>query len=545
MNRVVPEAPSVPEAPPRRSKFAVTDEGGDERDNSHWVHTVQADLFFGGWIVLNAFAMAIETDVRTEENDDNLAWLVADSVFNVVFIGELCLRVHAERLRWFVKTWNLFDAAIVMVGVLDSWILPLIGSGSNLRIMTLLRMFRMVKLVRVFRIFRLFQFMKELRLIMRGLEQAVRATVWSFLVLAIIIFICALVLTRVVGKECCDDDDLFSVDALDDYFGTISRASFTLFQFTMEFQPDIARETWDDGILLTIFLILYTVLTNIMLLNMTSSIIVDNIMSISQDEFDQRKEDKLEEKRKQHSRQLQAVFDAIDTDHSGYIDASEFTRLSDGNNHNDVDNDNDVDNPDLKSAMKSVGMSPNQAAELFRILDADGHGTVSKHEFVRGFLRSQGPPQGKHLLHVECRVDSVMRKVSELGDELTAQVMSIRDTLSSWAGECKSVSSAAGVGMVPSAKRLRRQQKDFFNGAPELSAILLESEIHEVSAPGVMELHAKLHEADKDRSPVEEKWMRGRSSTAEADDRLRQVTRQAEEFDEVKELRIKLRALGV
>merc|ERR1712217_497085 len=114
------------------------------------------------------------------------------------------------------------------------------------------------------------------------------------ILLLMLIFISALLVTRLVGRRCCFGDKVFNDanwgdDAEDPefyvgHFGTLPRSMFTLFQFTMEFQPDICRSTWHDGTegyLFTAFLILYTMLSNLALLNIMASIIVEVIMTIS------------------------------------------------------------------------------------------------------------------------------------------------------------------------------------------------------------------------------------------------------------------------
>jgi len=123
-----------------------------------WVETTQADFFFGGWICVNAFMLALETDLRTEENETNAIWVLIDSIFNSVFLAELVLRVYAERERWPYDVWNLFDAVLVFIGVMDTWILPITGLDSDMRFITLMRVFRLFRLIRVLRVLRLLRF---------------------------------------------------------------------------------------------------------------------------------------------------------------------------------------------------------------------------------------------------------------------------------------------------------------------------------------------------------------------------------------------------
>merc|ERR1719235_1943365 len=133
------------------------------------------------------------------------------------------------------------------------------------------------------------------------------------------IYVSALFVTQVVGKQCCDANDVFGAEMIPDYFGTLVRSAFTLFMFTMEFQPDLVRETWVDGPFLTFFLVLYTVFTNLMLLNMVSSVIVECILALSNQEAEREKKEKEESKNVEYVRELLGIFGDIDTDDSGNI----------------------------------------------------------------------------------------------------------------------------------------------------------------------------------------------------------------------------------
>jgi len=379
----------------------------------HWVQTMQSDVFFGCWILLNAVGMAVEADWRTDSNDEHFSWLIMDSIFNVVFIAELVLRVRAQGRKWAKECWNILDFLMVLIGVIDSWLIPLLpagGGGADLRIVTLMRLVRLLKLIRVFRLIRLVSFLKELRFLVLGMIQAFRATIWGLVMLVGIIFMCALLLTKLVGKQCCDEGDLFVTPSLLDYFGSMPKSAFTLFQFTMEFQPDIVRDTWEDGVFLTFFLISYTALTHIMLLNMMSSIIVESILAISKNEDEIESAEKQERINEDQMHRLMDVFEDFDLDKSGTIEQKEFEMVGATKQRKEQ----------IMSTLKQAGITSSQASELFRVLDVDESGSLSKEEFIKGFMRMKGPPLSKHILKVECQMGSLMRTVKYLAKDVTS-----------------------------------------------------------------------------------------------------------------------------
>jgi len=363
-------------------------------ESSFWIHSVRADLVFGGCILFHAIVLAIETDAVHDSHNDQ-TWLVIDSIFNIIFIAELILHMYAERCKWCRHSWNLFDCFLVLVGVADTWILPLVSSKMfNMGFMPTLRILRLLRLLRIVRIFRL---CKELNLMLMGVASAMRAMIWGLLLLGITIFLCAIVITRLVGKS-----DTFTNPLYFELFGTMFRTSFTLLQFTMEFQPDLCRSTWNDGAGLTTFLIVYTCFTNVTLLNIIASTIVDSILTVSR-KMHEEAEAKQEAAADAAQRaRLKDAFLSADRNSDGVLELEE---LGSGEPH-------------MLRALEIVGVGLNDAEELFMTLDVDKSGHVSMEEFTEGLIRVRKPPQSKHLLQIERRLACIDLKVTQSVEEL-------------------------------------------------------------------------------------------------------------------------------
>lgn len=369
------------------------------RRTTRWIHTARADIFFACWVILNALALALETDFRTDANQDHPIWLIIDSVFNVVFIFELCLHIEAEKKLCLCSGWNVLDASICIVGVLDSWILPLVeGLSSDLTILSFMRIVKLVRLARVLRVIRLVRVFKELMLLVAGIASAARAMVWGFTLLAVTIFICGLILTKLVGKNCCEDDDVFSDSIYADLFGNMARSSFTLFQFTMEFQPDICRETWNHnlGICLTLFLIVFTMFTNLTLLNILASVIIENVLGLAMRKDEEQLLDSKEKLLADAAKTIEKLFVSLDGDDDGVIKSTDLN----------------TQDPAVRRACRHAGVSMDVAQDLFQILDTDQSGTVSKDEFVKGLVKVKLPPAAKDLFSIECHIHSLDRKIA-------------------------------------------------------------------------------------------------------------------------------------
>jgi voltage-gated sodium channel len=419
----------------------ILDQDAVERGGrkKHWIQTTRADFFFGGWIVVNALILAIETDSRTEANEKSIIWFLLDSIFNVVFLVEMMLRMRAERRRWIKDVWNLFDAMLVTVGVFDTWILPLTGMDSDIRFLTLIRLFRLLRLVRVLRVLRLLRFLKELMLLVQGITSAMRAMVWGLLLLGITIFICSLLITRLIGKSCCEESDTFQDALYASYFGTLSRTAFTLFQFTMEFQPDICRETWAHGPWLTFFFLAYTMFTNITLLNTVASVIVENILSIAQQNQNEEKaKAEADEVEKNHER-MQEIYNLLDVDGNKMIDRAELSGTD----------------PAVDRLLELSGVTKEDAMRLFSVMDVDDNGQVSRDEFQNALARGKSSTLGvADVLRVQCQVDALKQKMSSTLGSVSEQNTKILEVMTRLEARQESLEDTLASARQPDARDL-------------------------------------------------------------------------------------------
>lgn len=412
-----------------KAQGAAADEqpkaAADEQPKA-WIHTMQAELFYGVWIILNAICLAIETDHKPDDDKFYAGWFVVDSIFNLVFLNEMLMRMFVERKKWFFSAWNLFDAVLVLIGIIDVWILPATGSGASIRFLTLVRLFKLLRLGRVLRVLRLMRNTKELLLLIGGIAGAMKAMIWGVVLLGIMIFISALLVTRLVGKQCCFGDTAFSGGAdtdgpddpdviarfeeYQDYWGTMPRSMFTLFQFTAEFQPDMVRMTWFDGLegyFFTFFLIGYALLSNIVILNIIASIIVEVIMSISAGDRAEENANEKEAMMKDINEKVNDLFTSLDIDESKSLNKGELM---------------DKENEHVQKVFRTAGLAPTEATELFHILDKDQTGNISPAEFREGLIRLKQPSDPKDILRIEYNLGSVEAKVDQFIETQTKVV---------------------------------------------------------------------------------------------------------------------------
>ena len=165
-------------------------------------------------IILNAaviFALYFP-DLR-----DSTVLLVLDHLFLLFFVAELIVKLAVLGPReYFRTTWNRFDFVIVL-GSLPVLLEPLIAAPEGAGLLILLRLFRVVRLIRFLR------FIPNIEQVIRGLQRALKASVFVLAALAFLNLVLAIVTCHFYAR----------IDP--EHFGNPLVSAYSIFQlFTLE-----------------------------------------------------------------------------------------------------------------------------------------------------------------------------------------------------------------------------------------------------------------------------------------------------------------------
>jgi hypothetical protein len=207
------------------------------------------DTFFGVLILLNMLIIGMELELGDgfPEGVQNPFWWI-ETAFLIAFIVELVIRIKVQRfwlvgsnekkeIPWDGRTdcivecvdnkyqgnnplfqcfgwlhaytgtehfghhmWLIFDFSIILLSAVDVWIFSVQSEGeghgggnvSSLRVLRLARVLRSVKLLRYF---------KDLYLLMNGLARAFKTINWVMLLLGLVIYVCAMFMTNLIGRN--------------------------------------------------------------------------------------------------------------------------------------------------------------------------------------------------------------------------------------------------------------------------------------------------------------------------------------------------------
>jgi len=317
-------------------------------------------FFIAAVIATNAVLLGIETEDISDGSVDR-SWYVIEVVFTTIFALEFMVRLFADGSSYFQDYWNIFDASLAVLACIDTFVLQYAFSSedSTLDVVSILRV---LKLARVIRVVRLFRFFKKLWLLFVGLIDAARALVWAWILIALVLYLFGIFLTRTVGHANEDDADLTS------YFGTVPQSMYTLFQImTLEEWPVIARLAMERHPWIWVVIVGFIIITTYSILNVVVAVVVESTLeqAINQNEEMARKRDA---ELRSASVKIAEVFCATDQNSDGVITKTEFLDA--------------LGRKDVLLYLHGVGVDVRQAENLFDILDYDDSGSLDAEEFT-------------------------------------------------------------------------------------------------------------------------------------------------------------------
>jgi voltage-gated sodium channel len=369
-----------------------------------WIRTNTANYVFGFVITLNAIYLGFETDWNRPESKGQFSkrfWLICESGFLVIFTMELALRFRADGVALFKDPWGVFDFTVVFFGISDTWVLSLAlpqdEFGSDFQSLSLLRLGRLIRFARVLRIVRLLRFVRELLLLVKGMLGAMKALIWAFLLIVMVLYISAVFVTEIIRGE-LKTAKPSEEQNLKLWFGSVGSSILSLAQLmTLEGWPTIVRFTAIEGDRkwLLLFFLPFLCCTNFALLNVVTAIMVENVFAFAEEE-------KSNDVKRGH-RHRKAAIQKV---------AKLFRRI-------DIDNSDSLTPTEVKDALKDssiqkqfqeLGMAKHDVDTLFQCLDVDGNGELSMEEFCEGCLRIIGDASAPDLLRVQHDVQRARKR---------------------------------------------------------------------------------------------------------------------------------------
>lgn len=202
-------------------------------------------------IILNAITLGLKTADSLMVSYGPILHFI-DKAALTFFVVELLLKLFAYGLSFFRNAWNIFDLAVVSLGLL-----PNTNSLSALRAL------------RVIRTMRLLSAIPQMRAVVQALFDALPGMGAVIVMLMIVYYVFGVMATIMYGPS------------FDEWFGTVGRSLYSLFQI-------MTLESWSMGIVRPVmevypmawaFFVPFIVLTAFSVLNLFIGILVNTMQA--------------------------------------------------------------------------------------------------------------------------------------------------------------------------------------------------------------------------------------------------------------------------
>jgi len=414
----------------------------------------------GVFILLNGITIGLEAERASENHRLGTSWFWLDVAFTTFFASELAMKFVVRGGHWFLwspeRWWNVFDTALVLLGLVDLLLVVLIdGEAYGTRIFSILRIIRVGRLTRLFSVLRL-KHMKELTLMVKGVFAGMRTLLWAILLLLFTIYVIGVFATTVLHDE--------GPEQVDDMFASVPKSMFTIFRCLMSDCDDERGRPLAylyyvrHGVLFAISYVASMVFVVFGIFNLIFAIYIETTMAAAKR---QRKMNHAEMVYMARStRELlkkfslaQSIFahqDPLDMD--AYTDTDEFRQImKKGLSAAEADASTFsitkevftlvLKDPEVQKLLDALDISPDRM-HLFDILDADGSGAIQAAELIQGLLQVRGEAKKSdvvaNLLAVRA-AQNMIRELSEETKDLRAEIGALQvqvEARSVARGEC-------------------------------------------------------------------------------------------------------------
>lgn len=387
-------------------------------------------------IFINAIWIGIDADInRAKSLEDTLMVVrVVENIFCVYFTIEVLIRfaAFARKLDCMKDWWFLFDAGLVVLMVLETWVMPFFESDEGGNPLSDLGVLRLLRLLRLSRLARLMRSVPELLTIVKGIFAATRSVGSVLLFLAILCYIFAIVFT---GIYKADPNETYTEDQeeLQGYFGNLGISMFTLFVHgtLLDDLADLVTAIRMDSTAMLLLFFLFILLSSFTVLNMLIGILCDVVHDTEVEEKQRMKVEKVRET-------LTGEFQKIDRDGSGKVSQKEFQVMV-------------ADGQVLGAIERQLGIDRSQLEELENLLFTDAQGGKFKEltfdDFLKHLIRLRpdeqaGPMDIQQFRKIMREQEkALMRNISQL----SSQIQDIRGKLEN---------TSAGATQVPKAREV-------------------------------------------------------------------------------------------
>jgi voltage-gated sodium channel len=266
-------------------------------------------------IVANGIYIGVNADWNKANNraSYSLGFQLCEHFCVTFFVLELLLRfaVFKHKKECYRDRWFIFDLFMIILMVLEVWIVPLVHtlflkSESWVDSTGIGGIGRLFRLLRLTKIYALGEAVPELVVMAKGIVAGLRAVHAALLILALLVYVFALIMTELVGDKMAE-------------FGSVREGMVTLFVngTLLDSIGELVRALIaTKNVVAVIVLFVFVLLSALTVMNMLIGMLCEVVLDVSAEEKESMAKAKL-------SKTLLVMCQALDADGSGQLSKSE------------------------------------------------------------------------------------------------------------------------------------------------------------------------------------------------------------------------------
>lgn len=352
-------------------------------------------------LLLNMITIGMETEFACPScpRDNFNASILVDSCFTGIYVIEFGLKFAHYRFRCLQSWFQVFDASLVLVAVIDTWVVYFVFGNLSLRTLSILRV---VRVVRLSRIIKFMMKQSELNMFLHSILGLHTILLPMCLVLAVVVYLTALVMSIVYDPS--RDGWVYPSYARwsgQEYWGSLHSSMFTLFQVT-------TGDNWAAGVarplirVYPLYALIFIPFMGVMFYAFRAALIAkicdDIIQSGPLAEGSLHRE---ETRIREILDELRENFNALKNDktdsHMNFKQLENFCSIRAN-----------------RKLLAHLNIPVSDLSELFYMLDCFRREAVDMEAFFASILRLTGPAMGRDVTSVHMRSHNILYRMSIL-----------------------------------------------------------------------------------------------------------------------------------
>jgi len=369
-----------------------------------WADTQEFQSAMGAVIGVNTILMGLELTY------EGLAiWAFLESVLLMIYVFELLVRVRRRRCRFFCSSdggdvlWNWLDLVIVLGGVFDMWVTPVVnevsaamgGEQHDSQVSSVLSLMRIARLARLLRLVRLVRSIPPLYLLAVGIAEAMRGMFWVLVLTMGVLYICALLGVQLVGGGWALPSSLTAgeVREVKKTFDDVPYAVFNLFEAMNAdlsgFGPLFHAMPGSKWIMMA-----FMIVTNWAIFSILTAVVSDNMAKVTEKSEREAEESEAAKANERWANKLELVFGRLDKDGDGAICITEARELF-------------SDDVEMEMLCAVSGLEADDIRDIFELVADEGQGMITHTRYRELMQGGFSKVTGRNLLKFEAALNRI------------------------------------------------------------------------------------------------------------------------------------------